>query len=118
VERGQSAEAFCAGLGCEGYVSGFIEHTAPVALFVSYAHRDSFPEAVLTAISLGGDTDTVAALVGGIVGARVGVVGIPEEWRRGILGTAPGRASIFQRALTHALLLPVVLAHGLGRLVR
>jgi ADP-ribosyl-[dinitrogen reductase] hydrolase len=118
VECGQSAEAFCARLGCAGYVSGFIEHTVPVALFVSYAHRDDFSKAVLTAIALGGDTDTVAALVGGIVGAQVGLKAIPEQWRRGILGTTPDRASVLQMALTHLLLFPVVLVHVLCRMLQ
>ena len=30
---------------------------------------------------MGGDTDTNAAIVGGLVGARWGIDGIPSEWR-------------------------------------
>jgi uncharacterized membrane protein YeaQ/YmgE (transglycosylase-associated protein family) len=32
------------------------------------------------AISLGGDTDTIAGMVGAIVGAHVGEKSLPEEW--------------------------------------
>ena len=37
-----------------------------------------------TAVSCGGDADTTAAIVGGIVGARVGRDQIPDEWIDGI----------------------------------
>ena len=36
-------------------------------------------------LSAGGDTDTSGAIVGAIIGARVGKDGIPEEWRNRIL---------------------------------
>jgi hypothetical protein len=35
-------------------------------------------------IGCGGDTDTTAAIVGAIVGARVGLDGIPQQWRNGL----------------------------------
>lgn len=30
---------------------------------------------------LGGDTDTNAAIIGGLLGARFGLQGIPQNWR-------------------------------------
>lgn len=36
-------------------------------------------------ISAGGDTDTTGAILGAIIGARVGKEGIPGEWLRGII---------------------------------
>jgi ADP-ribosyl-[dinitrogen reductase] hydrolase len=100
-----------------GSVSGFVEHTVAAALSVSYHYRDDFVGAIRAAIRLGGDTDTVAALVGGIVGARVGTNSIPQPWRRGILGTTPAHASLPVMALTHAFGLPIILAHGFRRLL-
>ena len=41
---------------------------------------NSYEEAVVTAINLGGDTDTVAAVTGSIAGARWGIDGIPFRW--------------------------------------
>jgi ADP-ribosyl-[dinitrogen reductase] hydrolase len=42
--------------------------------------HDSFPAAVVAAIDLGGDTDTVAAVAGGLAGAIHGIQGIPSRW--------------------------------------
>jgi ADP-ribosylglycohydrolase len=55
--------------------------TAPLALWIAIAHLDTFAPAVRHAVAAGGDTDTVAAIVGGIVAARVGEDRIPERWR-------------------------------------
>ncbi len=40
----------------------------------------SYREAVLAAVNLGGDTDTVAAVTGGLAGIFYGPDAIPEEW--------------------------------------
>jgi ADP-ribosylglycohydrolase len=40
----------------------------------------NYAEALSTAISVGGDCDTNAAIVGGIVALSVGPEGIPAEW--------------------------------------
>lgn len=42
--------------------------------------NDSFADAVIAAIELGGDTDTVATVTGAIAGARHSVQGIPSRW--------------------------------------
>lgn len=62
-------------------VSGYVYETVPAALSVC---GGDYRRSVLGAIALGGDTDTVAAIAGGIVGARVGEGGIPREWVDGI----------------------------------
>ncbi len=36
--------------------------------------------ALSTAVAIGGDTDTVAAVAGGLLGARYGASGLPERW--------------------------------------
>jgi len=41
---------------------------------------DSYREATLMAVNLGSDTDTVAAIAGGLAGLYYGYEGIPEEW--------------------------------------
>lgn len=40
------------------------------------------PDALTTAIRIGDDTDTVAAIAGALLGARWGASAIPPEWRR------------------------------------
>lgn len=45
-----------------------------------------------TAIRIGNDTDTVAAIAGGLLGARWGASAVPAEWRRIVYGY-PGRTA-------------------------
>ena len=40
----------------------------------------SFEAAVVAAIGLGGDTDTVACVTGALAGARYGIQAIPSRW--------------------------------------
>jgi ADP-ribosyl-[dinitrogen reductase] hydrolase len=53
---------------------------------------DSFEAAVIAAIELGGDTDTVACVAGAIAGALYGVQAIPSRWATYVHGrvTLPG----------------------------
>ncbi|MFK0115790.1 ADP-ribosylglycohydrolase family protein [Streptomyces sp. NPDC090994] len=50
----------------------------------------SFAEAVRAAIDLGGDTDTVAAVTGGLAGARYGLDAIPARWTEPLHVPLPG----------------------------
>ena len=56
--------------------------TVPLALWVAARHADDFEEAIWTAAAEAEDVDTVCAIVGGIVAARVGLDGIPPAWRQ------------------------------------
>ena len=51
---------------------------------------DSFADAVVAAIDLGGDTDTVAAVTGAIAGAKFSVQGIPSRWTTYLNGRVDG----------------------------
>lgn len=57
--------------------SGDIRQTVPAALY-AFIKFSSFHEAVTTTIRNGGDTDTIAAIVGSLFGACLGMQGIPE----------------------------------------
>lgn len=57
--------------------------TLRCALTIGLGAR-SFEEAVVTAVSLGGDTDTNAALAGALAGARFGLAGIPSRFIAGL----------------------------------
>ena len=80
VERKESTEAFADALGLGKGVSGYVYHTVPVALHAWMSNQKDYEKAVLATIQCGGDTDTTAAIVGGIVGAGAGPQIIPEEW--------------------------------------
>lgn len=82
--RREPTTEFSRQLGLDRGVTGYSYHTVPVAIHAWLLHPQDFRSAVIGAIECGGDTDTTAAIVGGIVGAGVGETGIPNEWRQGI----------------------------------
>lgn len=62
--------------------SGYVVDTLEAALWCLY-HSNTYRDCVLMAVNLGEDTDTVAAVAGGLAGLVYGVggeSGIPEEW--------------------------------------
>lgn len=81
VEKGESTPEFARAQGWRTGVSGYMYHTVPAALHAWLRHPHDFRGAMTDIIACGGDADTIAAITGGIVGAGVGVEGIPEEWR-------------------------------------
>ena len=54
--------------------------SVPTAIFAFLTHWTSFEEALVYAVSLGGDTDTLAAMTGAIAGAFHGVHAVPPRW--------------------------------------
>src|SRR6185436_4657133 len=103
--------------------------------------QNDYRGALLEAIRLGGDTDTVAAVVGALVGTRVGKEGIPAEWLRNLwewprtpawmeqvgvrlaeqcnrpINRSALPMSWLKLLVRYALFLPLVLAHGFRRLL-
>jgi poly(ADP-ribose) glycohydrolase ARH3 len=55
--------------------------SVPTAIYCFLRQPQSYEDAVIYAISLGGDTDTIAAMAGAISGAYLGIEAIPSEWR-------------------------------------
>lgn len=78
-----SIETLADNFGLRRGISGYVFHTVPVAVFAWLSHKNDFRDAVEGVIRCGGDTDTVAAITGALVGARVGKAGIPAEWLAG-----------------------------------
>jgi len=56
-------------------------NSVPTAIHSFLSQPQSFARAVLHAISLGGDTDTIGAMTGAISGAYLGFDLIPSGWR-------------------------------------
>ncbi|WP_253691432.1 ADP-ribosylglycohydrolase family protein [Cellulosimicrobium protaetiae] len=52
----------------------------------SFAHRNHVVAALQKAVGLGGDTDTVAAIAGSLLGARYGARSVPDEWASAVHG--------------------------------
>lgn len=84
AHAGQTTVAFAAELKLSRGVTGYVMHCVPVILQAWLLYPDDFAAAVKAVILCGGDADTNAAIVGGIVGARVGLDGIPQRWRDGL----------------------------------
>ena len=80
ASRGQSALDFCAELELPHGVSGYIFHTVPVVLQCWLRHPHDFRAGVEEIILCGGDSDSTGAILGGIVGASVGVDALPQDW--------------------------------------
>lgn len=66
-------------------LQGWAAHEAiAAATYVYVRHPDDFRAAVLEAANSPGDSDSIATLVGALVGARCGANAIPAEWRRDV----------------------------------
>lgn len=138
---GASVAEFAKTIGAAEGVSGYAFRSVPVAMYAAVRHRDDFWAAIADVIACGGDTDTTAAITGALVGARVGVAGIPAEWHARIAeyprsidvlqrigerlsrqletGSPQGPVRYFWPAipLRNLAFLAIVLAHGLRRLL-
>jgi ADP-ribosyl-[dinitrogen reductase] hydrolase len=87
-----------------GYAVGFLQAGVPVGSIVPqpFSRRgnarsivatalycacacDDFRTGVIAAVRLGGDTDTRGAIAGAVLGARFGLEGIPDEYKRDLL---------------------------------
>jgi ADP-ribosyl-[dinitrogen reductase] hydrolase len=60
--------------------NGTIMHSYSVAWWACHQARGDTAEALKLAVSLGGDTDTNAAVTGMLMGARNGIDSFPAEW--------------------------------------
>lgn len=59
--------------------TGYVIDTLETSLWCLY-NTNSYEEAVLTAVNLGGDTDTIAAITGSLAGIYYGYDSIPKNW--------------------------------------
>ncbi|MDI9849520.1 ADP-ribosylglycohydrolase family protein [Rhodoblastus sp. 17X3] len=74
--------------------SGYVVDTLEAALW-SVGRTDNFADALILAVNLGGDADTVGAVTGQIAGAIYGRSGIPSHWLKALAW----RDRIEQRAI-------------------
>ncbi|MEE9566334.1 MAG: ADP-ribosylglycohydrolase family protein [Desulfobacteria bacterium] len=64
--------------------------SVPAAL-AAFVLTHNFREAVVLAVNLGGDTDTIGAMAGAVAGAYYGYDQIPQEWLNSLENGAKGR---------------------------
>lgn len=135
LRRDAAPAEFADSLGLQRGVTGYILHTVPVAIYCFRWASGNYRRAVTAAAELGGDTDTLCAIVGGIAGARFGASSIPAEWLGGLWEwpRSPAWMNKLARSLANQTPLPktfwpgyalrsplfiaAVLAHGFRRLL-
>lgn len=61
--------------------TGYCVHSLEAAVW-SLLQTGTFSEAVITAVNLGGDTDSIGAITGGLAGIHYGAAAIPGQWIR------------------------------------
>lgn len=79
-------------------VSVKAHESVPVSLYAFLRNSNSFEEAVVYAVNLGGDTDTIGAMTGSLAGAYHGCRMIPERWLNDLEGGEKGKNYVIQLA--------------------
>lgn len=79
LERIQHLDVFAAVTEKEIRSSGYVIDSIEAAIWCLIT-TESFRECLLKAVNLGDDTDTVAAIAGGLAGLYYGYEAIPREW--------------------------------------
>ena len=65
--------------------SGYVVDTLEAALYHGLG-ADSLEDAVVAAVNMGGDADTVGAVAGAVAGARFGAGEVPDRWLESLHG--------------------------------
>lgn len=60
--------------------SGRAAHSVPAALWSFLSREDDPEEAIVRAVNLGGDSDTIGAMTGALAGAFHGAAALPRRW--------------------------------------
>ncbi len=68
--------------------------SVPAAIYSAVVRRASPGEAIVYAVSLGGDADTIGAMAGAIAGALHGASALPAEWLGLLEGGPRGREHV------------------------
>ena len=93
---------------------GFLKHGFILAflflLRTDLSDKELFDESMWQTVALGGDTDTNCAIVGGLVGAYLGLKLIPSEKVEKVMSCTPKRGRTAEK---HAAMIPSITAQAL-----
>jgi len=64
--------------------TGYVVYSLEAAVWCLLT-TDNYAECVLKAVNLGGDTDTIGAIAGGLAGLYYGLDNIPPAWKTGLI---------------------------------
>lgn len=141
AKQGHTTQQFVEQEGWAHGPQGFVLHTVPAVLHLLWSHEGDWESVVRQAVLLGGDTDSIAALVGALAHLDMTRGDLPPAWLTGMnrglwsllfldeLERAARLGETFRHLTTHlpmgfwprqalrnACITPLVLAHGVGRL--
>lgn len=85
LENQETTIQFIESLGLKNGVTGYMYHTVPSVIHCWLRNQNDYKSGVSEMIECGGDSDTTASILGGIIGARVGKEGIPKDWLDNII---------------------------------
>ncbi len=85
AEKKETGFAFADKSANKTGVSSYVYDSIPLVIQIWLRYQDSYSSGVREIIYLGGNTDTAAAIVGGIIGSAVGQAGISKKWQDNIL---------------------------------
>jgi len=72
---------------CNRWYSGeYLFETVPCVIYILMKHGDNFEDAIIRAVNDTKDNDTIAAIVGNVLGALYGKSKIPERWLNNLSG--------------------------------
>ncbi len=72
----------------------YADETFALAYFCMLRYPDDYKKAVQTAVNITGDSDSVGCVVGGILGARLGIGSVPAAWVEALEGKAELEAMV------------------------
>lgn len=98
LERGAGPQDALVYFGDKTGASGFCMRSVPMAIFLWARNWGDFEAAIAEAISVGGDVDTVCAMVGGLAGSAWGKRAVPSDWIEGVVDAPHGPAELSRLA--------------------
>ncbi len=140
IDNGESTKEFIIKKGWKNGVSGYIYQTVPAVIHCWLRNQTDYEKGIIEIIECGGDTDTTAAILGSIIGAKTGADVIPYKWKKNIVsfpytakyieklsnevenGVKNGEFKIKKplfllATIRNLLLYPLILGHGFRRLL-
>jgi poly(ADP-ribose) glycohydrolase ARH3 len=79
-------------------VSSASYESVPTAIYVFLTNSESFEKALISAVNVGGDTDTIGAMTGAIAGAYHGFSQMPARWLDCLENKVKGKTYILKLA--------------------
>jgi ADP-ribosylglycohydrolase len=84
IERARGIDLTCSTESVAGWLGNgtkvTCQDTVPFCIWMIVASFTDYPRAIWETVRCGGDVDTTAAIVGGVVALATGHEGIPAEW--------------------------------------